>query len=274
MPDRKVPVHSLKSLHARGTVCRGAASAPSAARKSASPSREPADAARAHSALAIDMSVMIRKFVRPGDCAVELGCADGRNLRLMAEAAGDDGCVIGIDASPGHIQRLRQSPSLRRIRNLRLFLSRGDSLPIEADVADVIICQGLVSPSGSRQAVYREMLRVLRPGGIIVVHDIVVHKLLPPEIADSVAAFASGLAGAIEAESYRRILERLDLRDLQLTHCPSTDLLQQLLIPSAAEMTAGHQVASALNEVRSILPNFISVVRIFARKLGPAGYAS
>lgn len=218
-----------------------------------------------------ELSAIIHKFVHRGDCVVELGCTDGRNLRLIAETTGDDGCVIGIESSPDHIHRLRNTPALRRIKNLRLYLSRGDSLPIEPDVADVIICQGLVSPSGSRQAVYREMLRVLRPGGIIVVHDIVVHKLLPPEIADSVAAFASGLAGAIEAESYRRMLERLDLRDLQLSHCPSTDLLHQLLIPSAVETSAGRQVATALNEVRSILPNFISVVRICGRKLSPAG---
>jgi SAM-dependent methyltransferase len=273
MADRQVRAHSRESISfpRKATVSVQSTAAVNL-KKSAPPSS--IDSASISENKNPELSAIIHRFVHRDDCVVELGCTDGQNLRLIAEITGDDGCVIGIESSPDHIHRLRNTPALRRIKNLRLYLSRGDSLPIEPDVADVIICQGLVSPSGSRQAVYREMLRVLRPGGVLVVHDIVVHKLLPPEIADSVAAFASGLAGAIEAESYRRILERLDLRDLQLTHCPSTDLLHQLLIPGAAETAAGRQVAAALNEVRSILPNFISVVRIFARKLSPAGYPS
>lgn len=264
MPNRQVPVRLREPL-AFPDKANGIAHEPVALHENKNASTLPHPGS-AHANADPEILALIHRLVRRGDCVVELGCADGRNLNAIAEAAGEDGDVIGIDSSPDHIHHLRNNVRLRRIKNLRLFLSRGDSLPIPPAYADLILCQGLVSPSGSRQAVYREILRVLRPGGALVVHDIVVHKLLPPEIADSVAAFASGLAGAIEAESYRCMLAKLDLQDLQLTHCPSTDFIQQLLIPSAVGDSAKQQVESALVKVRGILPNFISIVRIFGRK--------
>ena len=214
-----------------------------------------------------EIATLIRKNVRRGDCVVELGCAEGSNLQELAALVGPDGRVVAVDSSPDHIHRLRNQAWLTHEKNINVFLSRGDSLPLEPSTVDVVFCQGIVSPSGPRHAVYREMLRVLRPGGIIVVHDIVVHNLLPPEIADSVAAFSSGLAGAIEAASYRRLLEKLDLRDVVLTHCPSPDLLGELLIPSA-QSAAAHCADSMLADLRNVLPDFISVVRIRAQKLG------
>lgn len=214
-----------------------------------------------------EIAALIRRNVRRGDCVVELGCAEGDNLKHLAALVGPSGRVAAVDSSPDHIQRLRNQAWLKRETNISVFLSRGDSLPIEPSTVDAIFCQGIVSPSGPRHAVYREMLRVLRPGGLIVVHDIVVHNLLPPEIADSVAAFSSGLAGAIEAASYRHMLERLDLRDVILTHCPSPDLLSELLIPSAQNAFA-HRTDSTLADLRNVLPDFISVVRIRAQKRG------
>lgn len=212
-----------------------------------------------------DIDRLIRKTVRRGDSVVELGCAAGDNLAAIAAAVGPTGRVIAVDSSPDHINRLRSTARLRAEKYISVFLSRGDSLPIEPSTVDVIFSQGLVAPSGLRQTVYREMLRVLKPGGVILVHDIVVHKLLPPEIADSVAAFSSGLAGAIEAASYRHMLETLDLRDVSLTHCPSPELLEELLIPEA-QNAAAHSLDSTLANLRSVLPDFISVVRISARK--------
>lgn len=214
-----------------------------------------------------EIDALIRKNACRGDCVVELGCGVGGNLMQIAAAVGEAGQVVAVDSSPDSIYRLRNQTWLRHKKNVSVYLSRGDSLPLEPSTVDVIFCQGLVSPSGPRSAVYREMLRVLRPGGTILVHDIIVHQLLPPEIADSVAAFSSGLAGAIEAVSYRHMLEKLDLRDVTLTHCPSHGLLSALLIPSAHSGAAGRD-DSTLADLRGVLPDFISVVRIRAQKLG------
>ncbi len=218
-----------------------------------------------------ELAAQIRKNIRRGDCVVELGCAGGHNLKHLAALVGPQGRVVAVDSSPDHIHRLRHQAWLKNEKNISLFLSRGDSLPIEPATVDAVLCLGIVSPSGPRHAVYREMLRVLRPGGLIVVHDIVVHNLLPPEIADSVAAFSSGLAGAIEAASYRRMLEKLDLRDVVLTHCPSPDMLGELLIPNA-QSAAAHRADSTLADLRNVLPDFISVVRIRAQKLGRSSH--
>ena len=156
MADRQVRAHSRESISfpRKATVSVQSTAAVNL-KKSAPPSS--IDSASISENKNPELSAIIHRFVHRDDCVVELGCTDGQNLRLIAEITGDDGCVIGIESSPDHIHRLRNTPALRRIKNLRLYLSRGDSLPIEPDVADVIICQGLVSPSGSRRRGHWQM---------------------------------------------------------------------------------------------------------------------
>ncbi len=197
---------------------------------------------------------------------VELGCGRGENLRLLSELLGARGSLVAVDSCPESISYIRRTAGAAKLKNVSVHLSRGDSLPIPPDSVDIILCRGLVSPSGPRAAVYREMIRVLRPGGKFLVHDIVVHNLLPPEIADSVTAFSSGLAGAIEARSYRRMLEGLGLKNVALTHCPQPALLERLLIPTAGPhyRHTENVLPDALMRLRKILPDYISVVRIDA----------
>lgn len=148
----------------------------------------------------------VKRALVGGETVVEIGCGQGLQSIEMARLIGPSGRVVSIDSSPDAINSARRNALQAGLDNIDFYLCRVDSVPLPTGVADWIISEGICSPGSGKMAVFREIFRVLAPGGKIVIHDIAIRKLLPPEIADSIAAFTFGLAGAIELSSYCKLL--------------------------------------------------------------------
>jgi SAM-dependent methyltransferase len=149
--------------------------------------------------------------LKPGEVVVDLGCSGGLDVFLAAAKVGPAGMAIGIDMTPEMIDRARQNAAKgadgKPITNVEFHLSTIDNLPLGDASVDCVISNCVINLVPDKRAVFREIARVLKPGGRLAVSDIVLKKPLPPELAADLTAYVGCLAGAVGVEDYRSGLQ-------------------------------------------------------------------
>lgn len=144
--------------------------------------------------------------LRAGEVVVDLGCGGGMDLLLAAKQVGPTGKAIGIDMTPEMIERARAGAKQIRATNVELHLAQIDELPLADESVDCIISNCVINLAPDKPKVFREMLRVLKPGGRVAISDIALRKELPDEVAGSIEAYVGCIAGAILIPEYERLL--------------------------------------------------------------------
>jgi SAM-dependent methyltransferase len=146
--------------------------------------------------------------LRPGEVVVDLGCGGGLDVFLAAEKVGPGGRAIGIDMTPDMIELARRNASKtadgRPRENVEFHLATIDRLPLADASVDCVISNCVINLAPDKPAVFREVARVLKPGGRLAVSDIALKRPLPPEIGENLLAYVGCVAGAIPVEEYRR----------------------------------------------------------------------
>jgi SAM-dependent methyltransferase len=117
--------------------------------------------------------------VAPGERIVDVGCGAGIDSLIAASMAGPDGSVIGLDMTPEMLDKARASAAERGFGRIEFHHGHAESLPVADDWADVVISNGVVNLCPDKPQVFREIYRVLRPGGRIQIGDIAVQKAVP-----------------------------------------------------------------------------------------------
>lgn len=116
---------------------------------------------------------------QPGETVVDLGSGAGMDSFIAAMSVGSSGRVIGIDMTPEMVQRGRRLAEQLELENVDFREGFIEDLPIEDDWADVVISNGVINLCPDKMAVYREVHRILRPGGRMTIADICVEKPVP-----------------------------------------------------------------------------------------------
>src|SRR5947209_14267612 len=146
--------------------------------------------------------------LRPGETVVDLGCGGGLDVLLAALKVGPAGRAVGIDMTPAMIARARanahQPVQGRVLDNVEFHLATIDRLPLADDSVDCLVSNCVINLAPDKPAVFREMFRVLRPGGRVALSDIALKKPLPEELARDVGAYVGCVAGALPVEEYER----------------------------------------------------------------------
>ncbi len=122
----------------------------------------------------------------PGEVVVDVGCGAGFDTLIAARHVGASGRVLSVDMTPEMRAKAAGSASAMGLSNVEVLEGFAESLPVGDGVADVLISNGVVNLCPDKQAVFREMFRVLKPGGRIQVGDILVHKEVPQEAKDDI----------------------------------------------------------------------------------------
>ena len=141
--------------------------------------------------------------LRPGEIVVDLGSGGGLDVFLAARQVGPAGRAIGIDMTPAMIERAREIATKGGYENVEFHLASIDQLPLEDGSVDCVISNCVINLAPDKTAVFREIARVLKPGGRLAASDIALKQELPPAIAESMAAYVGCIAGAIPMEEYR-----------------------------------------------------------------------
>jgi SAM-dependent methyltransferase len=141
--------------------------------------------------------------IRPGEVVLDLGSGGGLDVFLAAKLVGPEGRAIGVDMTPAMIERARANASSGGYKNVEFYLATIDKLPLADASVDCVISNCVINLAPDKPAVFREIARVLKPGGRLAVSDIALKSELPQAVAQSVAAYVGCIAGAILIDDYR-----------------------------------------------------------------------
>jgi arsenite methyltransferase len=144
--------------------------------------------------------------IRRGEVVVDLGSGGGLDVFLASGLVGPEGRAIGIDMTPAMIERARANASAGSYKNVEFHLATIDNLPLADASVDCVISNCVINLAPDKPAVFREIARVLKPGGRLAVSDIALKKELPQEISESLAAYVGCIGGAMKIDDYRDAL--------------------------------------------------------------------
>jgi arsenite methyltransferase len=154
--------------------------------------------------------------LRSGEVVVDLGCGGGLDVLLAASQVGPGGKVVGIDMTPEMLERARANAAKRGTTNVEFHQATIDKLPLADGSVDCVISNCVVNLVPDKPAVFREMARVLKPGGRVAVSDIALKRALPPEIGNNLLAYIGCVAGAISFAEYESGLRAAGFASVQL----------------------------------------------------------
>ena len=140
--------------------------------------------------------------IRQGEVVVDLGSGGGLDVFLASKMVGPEGRAIGIDMTPAMIERARTNATSGGYTNVDFYLSTIDRIPLPDESVDCVISNCVLNLAPDKPAVFREIARVLKPGGRLAVSDIALKQDLPQAVAESVAAYVGCIAGALRIEEY------------------------------------------------------------------------
>jgi len=158
--------------------------------------------------------------LKPGEVVVDLGSGGGLDVFLAAQKVGPTGKAIGIDMTPDMIVRARKAAAKgvagKPYANVEFHLANIDRIPLADASVDCVISNCVINLAPDKPAVFREIARILKPGGRLAASDIALKKPLPRALADDVMAYVGCIAGAILIADYQRQLKSAGFAHVQV----------------------------------------------------------
>src|SRR6187200_1063184 len=158
--------------------------------------------------------------LKPGEVVVDLGCGGGLDVFLAAAKVGPTGKAIGIDMTTQMLDLARRNAARanegRGLTNVEFHQAAIDQLPLPDASVDCVISNCVINLAPDKPAVFREIVRVLKPGGRVAVSDIALKKPLPPEIGNDLLAYVGCIAGAILIDDYIQALRDTGFSSIQV----------------------------------------------------------
>lgn len=145
--------------------------------------------------------------IKKGDVVVDLGSGAGNDCFIARHETGDTGKVIGIDFTPKMIERARMNAETRGFNNVEFREGDIEHMPITANVADVIVSNCVLNLVPNKDGVFKDMYRVLKPGGHFSISDVVLEGALPEGLRKDAEMYAGCVSGAIQKEVYLELIK-------------------------------------------------------------------
>jgi SAM-dependent methyltransferase len=145
--------------------------------------------------------------LKEGEVVLDLGSGGGFDCFLAARQVGEQGRVIGVDMTPEMVAKARENARKGEVENVEFRLGEIENLPAADNTADLIISNCVVNLAPDKKRVFREAWRVLKPGGRIMISDVVWLKDLPRAVSESAGAYVACLAGAVRREEFLAAIE-------------------------------------------------------------------
>lgn len=154
--------------------------------------------------------------IREGETVVDLGSGGGLDVFLSAQKVGPTGKAIGIDMTPEMLELARSNATKGNHRNVEFYQATIDKLPLPDASVDCVISNCVINLAPDKDAVFREIARVLKPGGRLAVSDIALKAELPAEIGNDLMAYVGCIAGAIHIADYEQGLRAAGFSHVQV----------------------------------------------------------
>jgi arsenite methyltransferase len=154
--------------------------------------------------------------LKPGETVVDLGSGGGFDCFLAAKQVGETGQVIGVDMTPDMLSRARMNAEKMKTTNVEFRLGEIENLPVADNTADIIMSNCVINLSPDKMKVYRDALRILKPGGRLAIADIVATAPLPPDIQQNLALVSACVGGAATIDDTKEMLQEAGFANIRI----------------------------------------------------------
>ncbi len=196
--------------------------------------------------------------IQPGETVLDLGSGAGFDCFLAAEKVGEEGQVIGVDMTPQMLEKARENAEKGGYKNVEFRKGQIEDLPVDDSTVDLIISNCVINLSPDKQSVFKEAHRVLKPGGQIMVSDIVLTEKLPDIVKGSNAAYTSCIAGAMLVDDYMQVVrdagfekvEAVGQDGLPIELLANDPMSQQVLEDIGMDLEEAKRVAQTIKSLK------------------------
>lgn len=154
--------------------------------------------------------------LKEGETVLDLGSGAGFDCFLAADKVGKNGRVIGIDMTPEMVEKARENVQKGKYENVEFRLGEIENLPAADSSVDIIISNCVINLAPDKNNVFREAFRVLKPGGRLMISDIVLLKELPDSIKSSIEAYVGCVSGAVMKDKYIGAIKEAGFKEVRI----------------------------------------------------------
>jgi len=154
--------------------------------------------------------------INKGDVVVDLGSGAGNDCFVARAETGETGKVIGIDFTPAMIKKARENAETLGFHNVEFRQGDIEDIPMTSNVADVVVSNCVLNLVPDKNAAFKEIFRILKPGGHFSISDIVLVGQLPPAIKNAAEMYAGCVSGALQKEVYLEIIQLSGFENITL----------------------------------------------------------
>ncbi len=181
--------------------------------------------------------------IKKGDTVIDLGSGAGNDCFIARQEAGDTGKVIGIDFTPAMIEKARANAEKLQFNNVEFRQGDIENMPVTGNVADVIVSNCVLNLVPNKDGVFKEIFRVLKPGGHFSISDIVLDGTLPQKIQQAAEMYAGCVSGAIQKQVYLELIQtngftNITIQKEKVINVPNDILANYLTMDEIAQFKA------------------------------------
>ena len=195
--------------------------------------------------------------LKKGEIVLDLGSGAGFDCFLAADKVGLEGKVIGVDMTPEMLEKARENAQKDNINNIEFRLGEIENLPVADGVIDIIISNCVINLSTDKGKVFSEAFRVLKPGGRIMVSDIVLTRELPDIIRENVSAYVGCIAGAVIKEDYLEAIRKAGFTDIKILE--ETDFPINYIVSDNSAVIIKNDLNLDKDEVKDLEESVLSI---------------
>jgi len=190
--------------------------------------------------------------LKTGETVLDLGSGGGIDCFLAARKVGPEGRVIGVDMTTEMIDLARKNAGKSGLKNVEFRLGEIESLPVEDGTIDAVISNCVINLSTDKERVFREIHRALKPGGRMMVSDIVLDGELPEQVKNSVAAYTGCIGGALKRRDYLDAIARAGFTQVKIVAETQVPVDLWADYPDEAKTLTRDEIKTALGAIASI----------------------
>jgi SAM-dependent methyltransferase len=165
--------------------------------------------------------------IKKGDVVLDLGSGVGFDCFLAAQRVGSTGKVIGIDITPEMVEKAKKIAKRAGYNNVEFRLCDMENLLVEDNSIDIVISNCVINLVSDKRKVFKEIYRVLKKGGRMMISDIVLKSDLPEHIKNNPDAYIGCIAGAIKLDDYTGLVKEARLSDVRIVSQSSSTCLTE-----------------------------------------------
>ncbi|MGB8311263.1 MAG: arsenite methyltransferase [Halobacteriota archaeon] len=181
-----------------------------------------------------------RASLQEGAVVLDLGSGAGFDCFLAAQHVGASGRVIGVDMTPEMIAKARENAQKSNYNNVEFRLGEIEHLPVADNSVDITISNCVINLVPDKRSAFAEIFRVLKPGGRLMISDIVLLQELPDVVKNSAAAYVGCISGALMKDDYFKTIREVGFEDVQIVEetvfpieCMANDPTAQAIVKDA-----------------------------------------